>query len=261
MINFHEFVHKRKEIDKSNSIDAFVKRFKEECELVYFDEFQVTNIVDAMILGRLFKKMFNENIKILVTSNIKIEDLYKDGLQREQFLPFIKTMNEFCNEIELLILKDYRKLKSNMLDRFFFPLNEDTNFKINHLFRTLTKNKKSTSQKLEIKGRIFEIKNYFEGVARFDFGDLCDQNIGSEDYIKISEVCDFMIIENIPKFHDGNDNLQLRFITLIDILYEKKIPLIVSSSSNIEKIGSSRALINSFKRTVSRLHELTSMKK
>ena len=147
MINFHDFAHKRKEIDKSNSIEAFVKKLKKECELVYFDEFQVTNIVDAMILGKLFERMFNENFKIIITSNIKIENLYKDGLQREQFIPFIKIMNKFCNEIELTIAKDYRKLKSNMLGRFFFPLNEDTNFKINHLFRILTKNKKLSSKK------------------------------------------------------------------------------------------------------------------
>ena len=261
MINFHDFAHKRKEIDKSNSIEAFVKKLKKECELVYFDEFQVTNIVDAMILGKLFERMFNENFKIIITSNIKIENLYKDGLQREQFIPFIKIMNKFCNEIELTIAKDYRKLKSNMLGRFFFPLNEDTNFKINHLFRILTKNKKLSSKKLEIKGRIFEIKNYFERIARFDFGDLCDQNIGSEDYIKIAEVCDFIVIENIPKFNDNNEHKQQRFITLIDILYEKKIPLVTSSNSDIENFGSSRALVDTFKRTTSRLHELTSINK
>ena len=170
-------------------------------------------------------------------------------------------MNKFCNEIELTIAKDYRKLKSNMLGRFFFPLNEDTNFKINHLFRILTKNKKLSSKKLEIKGRIFEIKNYFERIARFDFSDLCDQNIGSEDYIKIAEVCDFMVIENIPKFNDNNEHKQQRFITLIDILYEKKILLVTSSNSDIENFGSSRALVATFKRTTSRLHELTSINK
>ena len=113
-----------------------------KCDLVYLDEFQVTNIVDAMILGKLFKTMFEKNIKIIITSNTKINNLYKDGLQREQFMPFINTMIKLCSENELVIDEDYRKSKSNMLDRFFFPLNKKTNFKINQLFRKLTKNKK-----------------------------------------------------------------------------------------------------------------------
>jgi cell division protein ZapE len=259
MINFHEFVHKRKEFDKSNTIKSFVKKISKECEFIYFDEFQVTNIVDAMILGKLFETMFAENIKIILTSNIKINDLYKDGLQRDQFKPFINTMRNVCNEVELIIERDYRKTSSNMLDRFFYPLNEETNFKINQIFRKLTKNKKQSSKSLEIKGRIFIIKNYYEKIARFDFDNLCNQNIGAEDYIKIAEVCDYIVIENIPKFNDQNINKQQRFITLIDILYEKKISLMISAYANLESLRSSRNLANPFKRTLSRLHELTSI--
>ena len=259
MISFHDFTHKRKEINKSSSIQSFVKKISKQCELIYFDEFQVTNIVDAMILGKLFEAMFAKNIKIILTSNIKINDLYKDGLQRDQFKPFMNTMSNACDEIELIIKEDYRKSSSNMLDRFFYPLNEETNFKINKIFRILTKNKKQSLKKLKIKGRIFIIKNYFEKIARFNFDNLCNQNIGAEDYIKIAEVCDFIVIENIPKFNDENINKQQRFITLIDILYEKKISLMTSSYTNLESFGSSRALLNSFKRTLSRLYELTSI--
>ena len=259
MINFHEFVHKRKEFDKSNTIKSFVKKISKECEFIYFDEFQVTNIVDAMILGKLFETMFAENIKIILTSNIKINDLYKDGLQRDQFKPFINTMRNVCNEVELIIERDYRKTSYNMLDRFFYPLNEETNFKINQIFRKLTKNKKQSSKSLEIKGRIFIIKNYYEKIARFDFDNLCNQNIGAEDYIKIAEVCDYIVIENIPKFNDQNINKQQRFITLIDILYEKKISLMISAYANLESFSSSRNLAHPFKRTLSRLHELTSI--
>ena len=259
MINFHDFFHTHKEAEKSNIIELFVKKISKEYELIYLDEFQVTNIVDAMILGKLFETMFDANIKIILTSNIKINDLYKDGLQRDQFKPFIGIMSEACNEIELIIEEDYRKSSSNMLDRFFYPLNEETNFKINQTFRRLTKNKKQSSKNLEIKGRIFTIENYFDKVARFDFDHLCNKNIGAEDYIKIAEVCDFIVIENIPKFNDENINKQQRFITLIDILYEKKISLMTSSCSNLENIGSSRALVNPFKRTLSRLYELTSI--
>ena len=259
MINFHDFFHTHKEAEKSNIIELFVKKISKEYELIYLDEFQVTNIVDAMILGKLFETMFDANIKIILTSNIKINDLYKDGLQRDQFKPFIGIMSEACNEIELIIEEDYRKSSSNMLDRFFYPLNEETNFKINQTFRRLTKNKKQSSKNLEIKGRIFTIENYFDKVARFDFDHLCNKNIGAEDYIKIAEVCDFIVIENIPKFNDENINKQQRFITLIDILYEKKISLMTSSYTDIKNLGSSRALIGPFKRTLSRLYELTSI--
>ena len=259
MINFHDFFHTHKEAEKSNIIELFVKKISKEYELIYLDEFQVTNIVDAMILGKLFETMFDANIKIILTSNIKINDLYKDGLQRDQFKPFIGIMSEACNEIELIIEEDYRKSSSNMLDRFLYPLNEETNFKINQTFRRLTKNKKQSSKNLEIKGRIFTIENYFDKVARFDFDHLCNKNIGAEDYIKIAEVCDFIVIENIPKFNDENINKQQRFITLIDILYEKKISLMTSSYADLENLGSSKPLIDPFKRTLSRLYELTSI--
>ena len=259
MISFHDFSHTNKEDEKDNIIGSFVKNISKQYELIYFDEFQVTNIVDAMILGKLFETMFDENIKIILTSNIKIKDLYKDGLQRDQFKPFINIMCEMCDEVELIIEKDYRKSSSNMLDRFFYPLNEETNFKINQIFRKLTKNKKHSSKNLEIKGRSFIIKNYFEKIARFDFDYLCNQNIGAEDYIKIAEACNFIVIENIPKFNDKNINKQQRFITLIDILYEKKISLMTSSYTDIKNLGSSGALIGPFKRTLSRLYELTSI--
>ncbi|MDA7769734.1 cell division protein ZapE [Candidatus Pelagibacter sp.] len=258
MISFHDFFHKHKEAGKSNIIELFVKKISKEYKLIYFDEFQVTNIVDAMILGKLFETMFAQNIKIILTSNIKIDNLYKDGLQRDQFKPFINIMSEKCNEIELIIDEDYRKSSSNLLDRFFYPLNEETTFKINQIFRRLTKNRKQSSKSLEIKGRIFIIENYFEKIARFDFNFLCNRNIGAEDYIKIAEVCNFIVIENIPKFNDENINKQQRFITLIDILYEKKISLMTSSFSDLQNLGSSRALIAPFKRTLSRLYELTS---
>jgi len=258
MISYHNFSHTHEKINKSNIIELFVKKISKQYELIYFDEFQVTNIVDAMILGKLFETMFTENIKIILTSNIKIDNLYKDGLQRDQFKPFINIMSEACSEIELVIEEDYRKSSSNMLDRFFYPLNEETNFKINQIFRKLTKNKKQSSKLLKIKGRILTIENYFEKIAKFDFEYLCNQNIGAEDYIKIAEVCDFIVIENIPKFNDENINKQQRFITLIDILYEKKISLMTSSNTDLKNFKSSKALIDPFKRTLSRLYELTS---
>ena len=260
MIGFHDFAFKNKERKKENVIDKFVNKLKKKIKLIYFDEFQVTNIVDAMILGNLFKKIFDENIKVLFSSNIKIADLYKDGLQRDQFLPFIKIIKNKCYQHKLSIKEDYRMSSANNSRRYYFPLNETNNFKVNKYFRQITKNKMKKEKILTIKGRKFNIKNYYEGFSKFDFTDLCAKNIGAEDYIKIAEVCKFIVIENIPDFNNDNSNKQNRFITLIDILYEKKIPLLITSKSDLNLISSSKNLKDVFKRTISRLNELTSIK-
>jgi len=260
MISFHDFIFKNKENTQENIIDKFVKKLKSKSKLIYFDEFQVTNIVDAMILGSLFKKIFNENIKVLFSSNTKINDLYKDGLQRDQFLPFIKIMKERSNQSKLIIQDDYRKSVKNRNERYFYPLNESTNFKLNKFFRKITKNLTNKEMILSIKGRKLTIKNYFDGIARFDFKELCSKNIGAEDYIKITEVCNFIVIENIPIFKSDNSNQQQRFITLIDILYEKNIPLMITSQLQLDLLSSSEDLKKIFKRTISRLYELTSIK-
>ncbi|MDA7490273.1 cell division protein ZapE [Candidatus Pelagibacter ubique] len=260
MISFHDFLFKNKENKQENIIDKFVKKLKSKSKLIYFDEFQVTNIVDAMILGSLFKKIFDENIKVLFSSNTKINDLYKDGLQRDQFLPFIKIMKERSYETQLIIQDDYRKSVKNRNERYFYPLNESTNFKLNKFFRKITKNLTNQEMILSIKGRKLTIKNYFNGIARFDFKELCSKNIGAEDYIKITEVCNFIVIENIPIFNSNNSNQQQRFITLIDILYEKNIPLMITSQLQLDLLSSSEDLKKIFKRTISRLYELTSIK-
>ena len=258
MLNFHDFVHENKNKGDENIIDLFVKDLKSKVSLIYFDEFQVTNIVDAMILGKLFDKIFSENIKIIITSNIKISELYKDGLQRDQFKPFIEIMKKKTYERELVIEDDYRKSKENQNNRYFSPLNKENNFKMNKFFRTISKNKKKTTQSINIKGREFLIKEFYEGVIRFTFEELCDKNLGAEDYLEISKVSKFMVIDLIPNFNDINSNQQHRFITLIDILYDKKIPIAVTAEKNLDKLTSSVSLKGPFKRTISRLYELTS---
>ena len=260
MINFHDFIHKNKGSSDENIINLFVNDLKSKISLIYFDEFQVTNIVDAMILGKLFEQIFKQNIKIIITSNTKISDLYKDGLQRDQFKPFINIMQSKSIEHELRIEEDYRRSKDNQTQRFFFPLNEENNFEINKFFRVITKNKKNFSKNLNNKGRIFEIKNFYEGISRFNFDELCDNNLGAEDYLEIVKNLKFMIIEKIPQFNDINSNQQQRFITLIDIIYDKNLPIAVTASQNIHEFTTSRSLEEPFKRTISRLYELTSMK-
>ena len=258
MLNFHNFVHENKNKGDENIINLFVKNLKSKVSLIYFDEFQVTNIVDAMILGKLFDRIFGENIKIIITSNIAISELYKDGLQRDQFKPFIEIMKKKTNEHKLVIEDDYRKSKENQNDRYFFPLNQENNFKMNKFFRIISKDKKKASQSLDIKGREILIKEFYEGVVRFKFEELCGKNLGAEDYLEIIKISKFMVIDQIPKFDDINSNQQHRFITLIDILYDKKIPIAVTAEKSLDKLTSSTSLKEPFKRTISRLYELTS---
>jgi cell division protein ZapE len=259
MLSFHDFVHEKKEKEEENIINKFVKNLKLKSSLIYFDEFQVTNIVDAMILGKLFDQIFKENIKIIVTSNTKISELYKDGLQRDQFKPFIKIMEKRSIESELKIEDDYRKSSNNQNQRYFYPLNQETNFRINKFFRTITKDKNHSLKIINVKGRDFKIENFYEGIVRFNFNDLCDQNLGAEDYLEIIKNCKFIVIDQIPQFGDTNSNQQQRFITLLDVIYDKNIPISITANQNLDEFKSSKLLEKPFKRTISRLYELTSI--
>ena len=257
MIEFHNYIFHNE--DKENGINNFVKDLNKKAEILYFDEFQVTNIVDAMILGKLFKRIFEEKIKVIFTSNIFINDLYKDGLQRDQFIPFIKILKNNCFEKELFINEDYRSSKNKNLERYLSPINNSANFMFNKYLRVITKDKKKTTKVLEIKGRKILLENFFEGVVRFNFDELCNRNLGSEDYIEIANASDFIFLENLPDFNENNSNQQQRFISLIDIIYEKKIPMMITSEIELNLIKSSKNLIEPFKRTTSRLYELTSI--
>ena len=145
---------------------------------------------------------------------------------------------------------------NSRIERIFYPLNAKTLFKINKNFRELTRGIKKETKVLTTKGRNFEVKNFFNGVTRLRFNELCDVNLGAEDYINIAKICNHIFIEEIPVFDETNSNQQLRFITLIDILYEKKINLTLSLAKELKDIGSSLIHKDPFKRTISRLFEM-----
>ena len=260
MIKFHEYVHKNKESGKDNGLDKFVKDLSKKTKLIYFDEFQVTNIVDAMILGKLFEKIFENKLRVIFSSNTNVKDLYKNGLQRDQFLPFIKILESNCSEIELNIDEDYRSNKNITLDRFLYPIDKSSNFRFNKFFRKMTKGKNKISKILDIKGRKLTIKNCYDRVIKFTFDEICNKNLGSEDYIEIAKESDLIFIENLPNFNEANSNQQQRFITFIDIIYEKKIPLMIKSEVDLNSLCSANSLKEPFKRTVSRLYEMTSQR-
>lgn len=257
MVEFHNFRHKKK---GNGSIISFVKDFKEKYKVLYLDEFQVSNIVDAMILGKLFEVIFKENIKVILSSNTKPNELYKDGLQRDQFVPFIKLLEKNSIQKELKLYNDYRKKTDEKKQRIFYPLNEKTLFSINQLFRRLTRDIDKSEKTFITKGRKFYIHDFYNGISKFTFDELCDKNLGSEDYLNLANICDHIFIYNVPSFTELNSNQQLRFINLIDVLYDKKIKLTLSLETRLEKLNSSKRHYDIFKRTISRLHEMTKVK-
>ena len=139
-------------------------------------------------------------------------------MQRDQFLPFLKILKNNCTELELKIKEDYRATKNTNLSRFLSPINNSSNFKFNKYFRKATKNKKLATKSIEVKGRKLVFKNFHEGVLKVSFDEICNRNLGSEDYIEIAKESDFIFIENLPKFNEINSNQQQRFITFIDII-------------------------------------------
>ena len=182
----------------------------------------------------------------------------KNGLQRDQFIPFLNILKNNCSELELNIEEDYRATKNGNLSRFLSPIDNSSNFKFNKSFRKASKNKKQTTKTLDVKGRKLVFENFHEGVLKVSFDEICNRNLGSEDYIEIANESDFIFIENLPNFNESNSNQQQRFITFIDIIYEKKIPLMIKSEVELNLLQTADSMKEPFKRTVSRLYELTS---
>ena len=262
MINTHNNLHKlRKHKNKKNFLLLdYAKNIAKKTKFIFFDEFQVTNIADAMILGQLFSELFKQNIKIVLTSNASPDDLYKDGLQRELFIPFIQLIKD-CSEVYNLDSgTDYRKNFLNIDEVFFSPLSNSNNLKINKLYNKLSQGKEAKDLVVNIKSRKFTIKNLANKVARFEFNEICGDYIGAEDYMNITEYINFLIIDNVENFSDENVDKQLRFISLIDILYDQKIGLIMSCEKKAGEMISAFHLKDKFKRTLSRLSEMESVK-
>ena len=234
-----------------------------------FAAISASNFVDTGLIAVVGKDFPKQHHKILSKhldlqgftvkdgKTFRYDGKYDDTLSTRSTL---KTELNVLADFKPTVPEDYRKSQNNKNERFLYPLNEVTNFKVNKFFRQITKNISMKEKILTIKGRKFIIKNYYDGISRFDFKDLCAKNIGAEDYIKIAQTCNFIIIENIPNFNNDNSNQQQRFITLIDIFYEKNIPLMITSQSKFDLLTSSMNLKQFFKRTISRLYELTSIK-
>lgn len=220
-----------------------------------FDEMQINDITDAMIVGRLFEALFDAGVVVVTTSNRVPDDLYKDGLNRQLFMPFIALLGEKMVVHELASDTDYRQSVLSGADVYFSPANSDARRKIDALFKGLTQGDPAPLT-LRVKGRDVVIPAFANGVARANFRDLCGMPLGAADYLALAEVTRVLILEDIPRLSRSNFNEAKRFVTLIDTLYEAKVRIIASAAAAPEMLYVEGTGVFEFERTASRLREM-----
>ena len=261
MIHAHDSLHKlrkEKQDNKDFLISKFAKKISKEIRFLFFDEFQVTNIADAMILGHLFSELFKNNVKIIITSNTHPDNLYKDGLQRELFINFIEKIKHESLVYNLDIEIDYRKINLELDEVYFISSSSASILKINDIHKEVINDTKAEDKIINFKKRDFVIKNLANNSARFNFDELCDSETSAEDYLHLAKYVNIVFLENVPDFSNSNSNQQERFINLIDVLYDNQINLIMSSERKIDDLNSAYYLKDKFVRTKSRLIEMKS---
>jgi len=266
-VHFHEFmreVHDRlkeireKKLDKKeDAITVLAGQLATEAWLLCFDEFQVNNIADAMILGRLFTTLFEKGVVIVSTSNRVPDDLYKNGLQRDRFLPFIDMIKEKLDVMELASPTDYRLGRESGEQTFFYPLDMDARDSLHAQFEEMTQGQAKPDYVI-IKSRNIDIPKAYEHIAFFNFADLCMKPYGANVYLELATLYDVIFIEAIPTLSPKNRNEAERFVNLIDALYEHKVKLVCSAAALPDKLYPEGDGAFEFQRTVSRLMEMQS---
>ena len=271
-VHFHAFmqeVHRRlhsfreaqksgKTQETSNPIKALAKVIVGQAWLLCFDEFHVTDIGDAMILGRLFEALFAQGVVIVTTSNRHPNDLYKDGLQRERFLPFIDMLNDKMTVLQLDSNIDYRLERLHAMDVYLSPAGDQASAKLLSNFDALSIGSEPSKKELNVNGRMITIKKAAEGVGLTSFHDMCAQPLGAGDYLALADAFHTFILDGIPKLGPNNRDQSKRFVTLIDALYDHKTKFICSAETLPSELYTKGDGAFEFERTVSRLIEMQS---
>ena len=271
-VHFHAFmqeVHRRlhafREAQKAgrvggekDAVQALARVIVDKAWLLCFDEFHVTDIADAMILGRLFEAMFAAGAVVVATSNRHPKDLYKDGLQRERFLPFIDILMDRMAVIEVPTARDYRLERLKGMEAYLSPDDEAARQKLDEDFASLTVGATANPTTLTVNGREVQIAKTAEGVAFVEFDELCAKPLGPGDYLAIAGRFHTLMISGIPKLGPHNRNEAKRFVTLIDALYEAKVNLICTAAVPPIELYTEGDGAFEFERTVSRLMEMQS---
>ncbi|WP_300587001.1 cell division protein ZapE [Marivita sp.] len=255
MQEIHAAIHKARQDGVEDAIKPVAKSVSDSVRLLAFDEMQITDITDAMIVGRLFEKLFAAGVVVVTTSNRVPDDLYKDGLNRQIFLPFIDMLKTRMVVHELASPNDYRQDRLAGAQVYFAPNDAAAKEQINRIWQELTGGEQH-SLTLHVQGRQIELPRFHNGVARLKFYDLCGRMLGPADYLALADAVRVLIIEDIPRLSRSNFNEAKRFVTLIDALYEAKVRLIVSAAAEPEMLYIEGTGTFEFERTASRLREM-----
>lgn len=237
---------------------AIAKAIAEEVTLLCFDEMQVKDIADASILGRLFALLLDAGIVVVATSNRHPDDLYKGGLNRHRFLPFIEMVRQRHVLHELAAQKDYRLARLTAAPVWFTPCGPKARAALDERFQSLTEGVAVAPAMLELKGRTLNVPRASGGVARIGFDALCVEARGAADYLALAAHFHSLVLDNIPLLQPQKKNEAVRFVTLIDALYEAKVKLIASADGPPQKLYPEGDEAFEFERTVSRLMEMQS---
>lgn len=239
-------------------IPPVAKQVAAEAQLLCFDEFQVTQIADAMILARLFDQLFSRGVTMVATSNRVPDDLYKDGINRPLFLPFIQHLKDRCDIFHLASDRDYRLDRLIAAPVWYSPLGPEADAALEEVWTRLTSGAHAQHVTLTVKGRKLEVSREAAGVAWFTFEELCARPLYSRDYLTIAANFHTIILRGIPQLGSEKRNEAARFVALIDALYEAKIKLVASAAAEPETLYPEGDGAFEFERTVSRLHEMRS---
>lgn len=241
-------------------LPALARDIARECGLLCFDEFQVQDIADAMILGRLFETLFEAGVVIVATSNRPPRDLYKDGLQRENFLPFIALIERKLDVMHLDSPTDYRLESMRAMHVYITPLDDASDRRLEDYFRKLTHGAHVGPEALTVHGRAVRIPRASDDIAFASFAELCEQPLGPADYLAIAGRFDVLFLSRVPGLSPARRNEAKRFVTLVDALYEHKVKLICSAERPPETLYPTGDGAFEFERTVSRLFEMQTEK-
>lgn len=255
MQEIHNGMHKARQRGVEDAIAPVAADVAASVKVLAFDEMQITDITDAMIVGRLFEKLFAAGVIIVTTSNRHPSDLYKDGLNRQLFLPFIKLLEDRLEVDQLDAMTDYRQDRLAGTQVYFSPLGAASGKAIDDIWRDLTGGRHEVLC-LEVKGRTVRVPRYWAGMARASFWDLCGQPLGPADYLALVGAVKLLVLEGIPRLDASKFNEAKRFVTLIDALYEGHVRLIASAEDIPERLYLEGAGSFEFERTASRLREM-----
>jgi cell division protein ZapE len=257
MQEIHAALHEARKTGVDDAIAPVAKAVGDSVRLLAFDEMQITDITDAMIVGRLFQALFADGVVVITTSNRVPDDLYKHGLNRDLFLPFIALIKDRMVVHELASPTDYRQDRLAGSPAYFTPVNAESRAEMDAVWRDLTRGDAGPLT-LRVKGRDVVIPMFRNGVGRARFHGLCGQPLGAADYLAIAEAVKVLMLDDIPSLGRTNFNEAKRFVTLIDALYEARVRLICSAAAQPEMLYLEGEGTFEFERTASRLREMQS---